>query len=251
MVAVTNGTQVMAGADCVTHRFLEWWKVLRDYGTNRMFLRQSRQSWLRQPRTEVAMSTGLKVAFFINGPEKHGIVRASSIIADALCRVNDCSVTVVRSNDPIVNPNASDHFCVVLNEADVVIIHASNRTDDLWGTPRDRPSAIAAFCSRIQKPIVAHLHDVYGETRVTALIRCARQSARAIAVGNVRHMRPALGGLLRILRDRQVMEPIFVEAIDRHVADSCFERSGARAVATLVHDTRSKCFHTLSNRAHR
>ena len=70
------------------------------------------------------MSTGLKVAFFINGPEKHGIVRASSIIADALCRVNDCSVTVVRSNDPIANPNASDHFCVVLNEADVVIIHA-------------------------------------------------------------------------------------------------------------------------------
>jgi glycosyltransferase involved in cell wall biosynthesis len=127
-----------------------------------------------------AGSRDLRVAFVINGSEDHGVVRASRILADALGRIDGCGVTVVRSVDPAIGPEAVREFLPTLNQADIVVIHGSCRTNDLWGSPDERTDAIADFCRRLRPPVVMYLHDLYGETRRTSLAKAARRCLRSI-----------------------------------------------------------------------
>jgi glycosyltransferase involved in cell wall biosynthesis len=128
------------------------------------------------------MGTGdFKVAFFVNGQDQHGLVRVSRFLAEGLSHLDGCAVTVVRSPDPSPPVGDAVAFYAPFQDVDVVVIHASTLTTDLWGPHAGRADAIAAFCSAVRPPVVAYLHDVYGETRFRSLMssvaRCVESAA--------------------------------------------------------------------------
>lgn len=158
----------------------------------------------------------MKVAFFINGPEDHGIVRASIILANGLARLENTSVAVVRDPDPL--PHFSDFTAFApLRAADLVVVHASSMTPVLWGPRESRAGSIIQFCSRVQRPVIVYLHDVYDHTELRDVIDSAKDCLKSVR--NPKLLPTNLQRLLfRIMRPQPTLEARFLVTLDSHAS---------------------------------
>lgn len=153
-----------------------------------------------------------RIAFLLNGPDEHGLVRASRILAGGLANLGGCAVTLVRTSDATPPLKDADGFYERFQEADVVVVHGSTRTSELWGPPPERGDTIAAFCAAVRPPVVMYLHDVYGDTRLRFLVASLARSIQSVReFGGLRGQGTAL--MRQVVGRAHPLEAVFIRRV--------------------------------------
>lgn len=106
-------------------------------------------------------------AFVINGFAEHGIVRATSCLAAALSRISDVKILSTQSETPSMEDYTAfqDAIC-----DGVLVMHASHRTNYVWGKPECRIETLVSFLKNAKFPVVIYLHDIYEAKIVRGII---------------------------------------------------------------------------------
>src|SRR6476619_6559458 len=103
----------------------------------------------------------MNVGFIINGVEGHGIVRASSMLSQALAGIDDLNVFNLRTEAATPSAQQFLEFQRSLGGG-TLVFHASHRTNHIWGPVGSRISEITSVLKEAELPVVMNLHDVYG-----------------------------------------------------------------------------------------
>lgn len=122
----------------------------------------------------------MKIAVLLNGPPRHGVVRATRTLVEAAA---DDRFEVIRCDDPFPDAATVAAFAAAASRAGAALMHYSPYTDALWGPRESRAARVVEVASRVGVPVALFCHDIRGETRAWRWSRAVARAGEALRTG--------------------------------------------------------------------